>query len=53
LFNVQERLDYVGGSFKIQSQPGRGSRFTLTAPLKTETDLLRETSDGSKNSNSR
>jgi PAS domain S-box-containing protein len=36
LFNIQERLDYIGGDFKIESRPGKGSRFTLTAPLKTK-----------------
>ena len=50
LFNIQERLDYVGGSLDIQSQPGNGSRFVLSAPLKTETDLPREKSDGNKDS---
>lgn len=38
LFNIRERLDYIGGSFMVWSEPGEGSRFTLTAPLKTETD---------------
>ncbi len=32
LFNVKERLEYVGGSFTIESQPGSGSRFTMVAP---------------------
>jgi PAS domain S-box-containing protein len=36
LFNIRERLDYIGGDFKVESQPGNGSRFTLTAPLKTK-----------------
>ena len=36
LFNIRERLDYIGGAMEIQSQPGRGSRFVLIAPLKTE-----------------
>ena len=35
LFNIRERLDYIGGCMEIQSQPGKGSRFTLIAPLKT------------------
>jgi PAS domain S-box-containing protein len=38
LFNIQERIDYVGGSFEIYSQPGRSSRFILTAPMKTKTN---------------
>ena len=37
LFNIRERIDYIGGSFKIYSKPGKGSRFVLTAPMKTET----------------
>lgn len=35
LFNIRERIDYIGGSFEIYSQPGSGSRFILTAPIKT------------------
>lgn len=35
LFNIRERLDYIGGAMEIQSQPGKGSRFVLIAPLKT------------------
>ena len=36
LFNIQERLKHVGGRFKIESEPGTGTRVTLVAPLKTE-----------------
>jgi PAS domain S-box-containing protein len=32
LFSIQERLSYLGGSMKIDSAPGRGSRFELTTP---------------------
>lgn len=35
LFNIRERLDYIGGGMEVQSQPGKGSRFVLIAPLKT------------------
>jgi len=33
LFNVCERLKYMGGSMEIESQPGQGTRVTLSAPL--------------------
>lgn len=33
LFSIQERLSYVGGKLKIDSQPGKGAEFTITAPL--------------------
>ena len=36
LFNIRERLNYLGGDIKIESRPGHGTRITLTAPLQTE-----------------
>ncbi len=33
LFSVRERLTYLGGRLSIDSAPGRGSRFTLVAPV--------------------
>jgi PAS domain S-box-containing protein len=33
LFSIRERLTYIGGSFEIESAPGRGTKVTLTAPL--------------------
>ena len=34
LFNIEERLDYIGGSFKMESTPSHGTRMTIVAPLK-------------------
>lgn len=34
LFNLRERLAYLGGSLQIGSEPGKGTRATLVAPLK-------------------
>ena len=34
LFNIRERVEYLGGRVKIRSEPGAGSRVTLMAPLK-------------------
>ncbi len=50
LFNIRERLDYIGGTLSIDSNPGRGTRFTLIAPLKAEVDATKESHDGSKDS---
>jgi signal transduction histidine kinase len=36
LFNVRERLEYLGGRVKIRSEPRRGTRVTLIAPLRIE-----------------
>ena len=36
LFSVRERLVAVGGTFELGSEPGRGTRVTLSAPLKKE-----------------
>ena len=33
LFSIQERLSVIGGTFQIDSAPGKGCRITLTAPL--------------------
>jgi PAS domain S-box-containing protein len=33
LFNVKERLEYLGGSFDIKSKPRQGTRVTMTVPL--------------------
>jgi PAS domain S-box-containing protein len=33
LFNIRERLDYLGGEFQIHSQIGKGTTITLIAPL--------------------
>ena len=35
LFSIRERINYIGGTFEIHSQPGSGSRFILTTPLKS------------------
>jgi len=34
LFDIRERLDYLGGGVEIESAPGEGTRVTLTATLK-------------------
>jgi PAS domain S-box-containing protein len=36
LFNIRERVEYLGGRMKIRSEPGSGTRVTLMAPLKVE-----------------
>jgi signal transduction histidine kinase/DNA-binding NarL/FixJ family response regulator len=33
IFSIRERLSLIGGRIEIDSAPGRGSRFVLTAPL--------------------
>ena len=34
LFSIQERLEQLGGQIEIESGPGRGTKITMTAPLK-------------------
>lgn len=36
LFSVRERLMHIGGKFEIESNRGKGTRATLTAPLNLE-----------------
>jgi len=33
LFSIRERLEQLDGSFEIKSEPGHGSKITMTAPL--------------------
>ncbi len=33
LFSIRERLGHLGGQLQIKSEPGRGTRVTLLAPL--------------------
>ncbi len=34
LFNIRERLEYIGGRLEIKSSPGKGTRVLMTAPMK-------------------
>ncbi len=35
LFNIRERLSYIGGTFKLISSPGNGTRVSISSPYKT------------------
>ena len=36
-FSIRERLKYFGGTFEMDTAPGRGTRITLTSPLALQT----------------
>ena len=36
LFSVREHLGAVGGSYEFHSEPGRGTRITLSVPIKED-----------------
>jgi len=38
LFNIGERIKYLGGDMVIESEPNRGTRVTLSAPLEEKGD---------------
>jgi signal transduction histidine kinase len=38
LFSVQERMENLGGAFEIVSEPRKGCKVIMTAPLKTGRD---------------
>jgi signal transduction histidine kinase len=48
LFNIRERLDYLGGELRIDSEPGRATRMILIAPLKTDFSWRTEGFSGRK-----
>lgn len=41
LFSIRERIEQLGGSFLIDSQPGKGTRAYLRVPLRTPTPSKR------------
>jgi PAS domain S-box-containing protein len=48
LFNIKERLDYIGGSLDMDSRSGQGSRFTLVACLEADRRDHSDVSRGSR-----
>lgn len=45
LFNMQERMDMIGGSLVIDSEPGKGTKAILNLPLKNSRETVSLTSD--------
>jgi len=35
LFSIREQLEYIGGNLQIESDAGKGTKVTITAPLKS------------------
>ncbi len=42
LFNMRERITYIGGDLDIWSQPGQGSRFTITVSLEKQRECVED-----------
>lgn len=42
LVNIQERIEHLGGSVRIESAPGAGARITISAPLGQEPQAPQE-----------
>ena len=36
IFSIRERLEQLAGHIEVESEPGRGSKITMTAPLKCD-----------------
>jgi signal transduction histidine kinase len=41
IFSIRERLEQLAGHIEIDSEPGRGTKITMTAPLKRD-EISRE-----------
>jgi PAS domain S-box-containing protein len=39
LLSLRERVNYIGGSLRIESAPGQGSRFSLTLPCSLDKNV--------------
>ena len=39
LFSIRERVNLIGGSFEVESSPGKGASFTLRTPLVVDQPL--------------
>lgn len=50
LFNIRERLNYVGGRVAVASEIGKGTRVTLTAPLDLSEEAVPIGTSGEKRS---
>jgi signal transduction histidine kinase len=33
IFNIKQKIEYLGGKFKLESYPGKGTKVTITSPL--------------------
>jgi signal transduction histidine kinase len=42
LFNIRERLSYIGGALTVNSAPGEGTRISLIAPYRTSDEDERD-----------
>ena len=45
LFNVQQKIEYLGGSIAIDSNPGKGTVATIKVPVEKSQDDRRDTGD--------
>jgi PAS domain S-box-containing protein len=36
IFSIRERLEHLAGHIEVESEPGRGTKITMTAPLKAD-----------------
>jgi signal transduction histidine kinase len=46
LFSIRERLESIGGRFRLESSPGNGTKVTLMVPIQRQATRVKKQRGG-------